>query len=106
MAEEKIYHAVVKKYEGDVPSRVVFTATNPGTAIAQLNKLMKVESSAGIYEFEILEVVGRDKYKLAARKNGIKQKPRIMLDTTKLEDEAPWDEEEEESYNAYTVEAA
>lgn len=74
---ENTYHAVVKMHKDDSPKRIIYTAAAVGPAIVHMAKLCKVASTADIYEFEILEVVGRDSYKRVAMKLPTAVKPHI-----------------------------
>ena len=65
---DSTYHAVVKIHKDDSPKRIIYSAASVGPAIVHMTKLCRVPSTADIYEFEILEVVGRDSYKRVAMK--------------------------------------
>lgn len=65
---ENTYHAVVKMHKDDSLKRIIYNAPAVGPAIVHMAKLCKVASTADIYEFEILELVGRDSYKRVAMK--------------------------------------
>lgn len=102
MTVETIYHAVVKIHEGDVPRRIAYTAPNLGTAISTMATLCGRRSTADLYEFEILEVLGRDTYKRVATKLPTKDKPHISSKVLDREVE----NEGEASYIPYKLEVA
>lgn len=77
MTNEATYMAIVKLDKSMMPQRITYMAESVGQAIIQMVKLTKVKSTADIYEFEILEVVGRDKFKKVAMKLPNKPKPHI-----------------------------
>lgn len=101
------YVAMVKKKQGQTPVKCTFTATNIGAAINTMSQMMGVGSTAELYEFEVLEVLGTDSYKLAARKMPTKIKPHICASAIKSAPEKiPKVVYNETEYSAYEVRAA
>lgn len=104
MTTETIYHAVVKKHEGSAPQRMVFTAKDVPSALTTMAKLWHVHSTSDLHEFEILEVLGNNKYRQVAMKPGSKTKPHIKVPI--VDDEPEPDVYEEAEYISYRLKVA
>jgi hypothetical protein len=99
------YHATVKRLSDGMPQRVLLDAEHIGKAIELMCAACSVNSTGDLAEFEILEVIAKDNYRVAARKMASQYKPVVKapLVPAKDKEDDPYDER---SYHPYKLRAA
>lgn len=99
------YHASVKRHGDSVPQRVMLDAEHIGKAIELMCAACSVKSTGDLAEFEILEVVGEDNYRIAARKIASQYKPpvTVTIPPVVVTKEESYDERSYQPYRVRTV---
>lgn len=103
------YHAVFKKEGSATPLTVLLTAASVTDAIIEMCTAAGVSGTTSITEFEILEVLGSDKYARVAMKPARVHKSaeqRIAAHQAPVTPPAPAGEITEQKYTPYTKQLA
>ena len=88
MGEAREYHAAFRKNGERIPSSMTFRADNPTEAISTMCKNLGVMGTMSLEEFEILEVLGNNRYASAAIKVAKSTTTKERLDKLNRKDNA------------------
>lgn len=95
------YFATARKEGYPKPFSLHFNADNPMEAIKELCKAADAHDTSGLVEFEILEVLANNQYRIAASKSARKERiPIEVAETDKVIST------EENTYTPYSVKQA
>lgn len=107
LPQNKQFHIVLKKTDASPPQKMLVSAVDVKKAMDLMVVASSVKSTTDLHEFEIMEVVGKDMYKLAAKKLPTKTKAHVQLpvviNKTELDRSAFF---EELPYKSYKVRLA
>ena len=94
-----LYQATARKVGYSSSFTLKYQADNDIAAVAELCDASNVESTSGLVEFEILEVLGKDRYRVAAEKYAKKS----TWNPPEADEVRP---DTENTYTPYTVQEA